>query len=80
LDLDVLDPNALPAVTYPQPRGLDWHDLSALMAPLLASPLLAGVSVADYNPTVTPISATPAASSGSWPTSSPDGSDDRRSI
>jgi arginase len=50
LDLDVLDPDALPAVTYPQPRGLDWHDLSALMDPLLASPLLAGVSVADYNP------------------------------
>jgi arginase len=50
LDLDVLDPEALPAVTYPQPRGLDWHGLSALMAPLLASPLLAGVSVADYNP------------------------------
>lgn len=50
LDLDVLDADALPAVTYPQPRGLDWHDLSALMAPLLASPLLAGVSVADYNP------------------------------
>ena len=50
LDLDVLDPEALPAVTYPQPRGLDWHDLSALLAPLLASPLLAGVSVADYNP------------------------------
>jgi arginase len=50
LDLDVLDTDALPAVTYPQPRGLDWHDLSALMAPLLTSPLLAGVSVADYNP------------------------------
>jgi arginase len=50
LDLDVLDAGALPAVTYAQPRGLDWHDLSALMAPLLASPLLAGVSVADYNP------------------------------
>jgi arginase len=50
LDLDVLDIDALPAVTYPQPYGLDWQDLSALMAPLLTSPLLAGVSVADYNP------------------------------
>jgi len=50
LDLDVLDADALPAVTYPQPRGVDWPDLSALMAPLLASPLLAGVSVTDYNP------------------------------
>jgi arginase len=50
LDLDVLDTHALPSVTYRQPRGLDWHDLSAMMAPLLASPVLAGVSVADYNP------------------------------
>jgi arginase len=50
LDLDVLDADAMPAVTYPQRGGLDWPDLSALMAPLLASTLLAGLSVADYNP------------------------------
>jgi arginase len=50
LDLDVLDEAALPAVTYPQPGGLDWPGLAAVLAPLLASPALAGVSIADYNP------------------------------
>jgi arginase len=50
LDLDVLDEAALPAVTYPQPLGLDWDELVALARPLAAAPNLIGVSVADYNP------------------------------
>jgi arginase len=50
LDLDVLDEAALPAVTYPQPLGLDWDELVALARPLAAAPNLAGVSVADFNP------------------------------
>jgi arginase len=50
LDLDVLDDEALPAVTYPQPRGLDWDAFVALVRPLLASDALIGVSVADFNP------------------------------
>jgi arginase family enzyme len=50
LDLDVLDETALPAVTYPQPLGLDWDELVALARPLAAAPDLAGVSVADFNP------------------------------
>ena len=50
LDLDVLDERALPAVTYPQPAGLDWHAATAQLTPLAASPTLAGVSVADFNP------------------------------
>jgi arginase family enzyme len=50
LDLDVLDETALPAVTYPQPLGLDWDELVALARPLAAAPNLAGVSVADFNP------------------------------
>jgi arginase len=50
LDLDVLDETALPAVTYPQPRGLDWDELVTLVRPLAAAPNLAGVSVADFNP------------------------------
>jgi arginase len=50
LDLDVLDEAALPAVTYPQPLGLDWDELVALTRPLAAAPNLVGVSVADYNP------------------------------
>jgi arginase len=50
LDLDVLDESALPAVSYPQPLGLDWEELVALARPLAAAPNLVGVSVADFNP------------------------------
>ena len=49
LDLDALDETALPAVSYPQPDGLGWDDLHALLAPLLAAPELIGVSVADFD-------------------------------
>ena len=50
LDLDVLDECVLPAVSYPQPLGLDWDELVALARPLVAAPGLLGVSVADFNP------------------------------
>lgn len=50
LDLDVLDDGVLPAVSYPQPLGLDWDELVALLRPLVAAPNLLGVSVADFNP------------------------------
>ncbi len=50
LDLDVLDEDALPAVTYPQPMGLGWDELVALLRPLLAAPGVTGVSVADLQP------------------------------
>jgi arginase family enzyme len=50
LDLDVLDERVLPAVSYPQPLGLDWDELVALVRPLVAAPNLLGVSVADFNP------------------------------
>ena len=50
LDLDVLDESVLPAVSYPQPLGLDWEELVALLQPLVAAPNLLGVSVADFNP------------------------------
>lgn len=50
LDLDVLDEGVLPAVSYPQPLGLDWDELVALMRPLVAAPNLLGLSVADFNP------------------------------
>lgn len=54
LDLDVLDAESLPAVTYPQPNGLDWDQLAAVMDPLGRSPLLLGVSVADFRPDLDP--------------------------
>jgi arginase len=50
IDLDALDEAALPAVSYPQPRGLDWESFVALARPLLASDALVGTSVADFNP------------------------------
>ena len=49
LDLDVLDQRELPAVSYPQPQGLSWDELVELVAPLLASPDLAGISLADLD-------------------------------
>jgi arginase len=50
LDLDVLDEDVLPAVSYPQPLGLDWDELIELARPLVTAPNLLGVSVADFNP------------------------------
>ena len=38
LDLDVLDPHALPAVTYPQPGGPGWEQLALALEPLARSP------------------------------------------
>jgi arginase len=54
LDLDVLDPESLPAVTYPQPGGLDWDQLATTLKPLARSPQLLGVSVADFRPDLDP--------------------------
>lgn len=50
LDLDVLDESVMPAVSYPQPLGLDWDELVALAWPLVAAPNLLGISIADFNP------------------------------
>jgi arginase len=54
VDLDVLDPVALPAVSYPQPAGPDWAQLAGLLAPLARSPRLLGVSIADFRPDLDP--------------------------
>ena len=50
LDVDVLDEVAMPATDYLMPAGLDWDELAELLAPLGASPALAGVSLACLNP------------------------------
>ena len=50
LDLDVLDASAMTAVTYPQPHGLDWDALAQLLAPLVRSRALIGMSVSDLEP------------------------------
>jgi arginase family enzyme len=49
LDLDVVDPADLPAVTYPEPDGLPWADLIALVTPLARADRLLGMSVTDLN-------------------------------
>jgi arginase len=50
LDVDVLDEQAFPATDYLMPGGLSRDELTGLMRPLLASPALAGLSLACYNP------------------------------
>jgi arginase len=50
LDVDVLDEVAMPATDYLMPAGLEWDELEELLAPLGASPALAGVSLACLNP------------------------------
>ena len=50
LDVDVLDELAFPATDYLMPGGLTVAELGQLIRPLLASPALAGVSLACYNP------------------------------
>lgn len=54
LDLDVLDRQALPAVSYPQPGGLDWHELADLLEPLVTSERVVGMSVADLRADLDP--------------------------
>jgi arginase len=50
VDLDVLDQEALPAVSYRQRGGLDWDELERLLRPLASDPRLMGASIADFNP------------------------------
>jgi arginase len=50
LDVDVLSAEAMPATDYPQPGGLEWEELAALLAPLAASEGLVGFSLGCYNP------------------------------
>ncbi|WP_433133489.1 arginase family protein [Micromonospora sp. CA-240977] len=49
LDLDVVDPRDLPAVTYPEPDGPRWADVIALVTPLARADRLLGMSVTDLN-------------------------------
>jgi len=54
VDLDVLDPRSLSAVTYPQRGGLDWDQFAAVLEPLAQSPQLLGLSLADFRPDLDP--------------------------
>jgi arginase len=48
-DVDVLDPDEL-AVDAPQPDGLHWGELAALLRPLVHDPACLGITLACYNP------------------------------
>lgn len=52
LDLDVLSEHEMPAVDYPNPRGLTVEQLRAVLVPAFASPRLIGASVVILNPTL----------------------------
>lgn len=54
LDLDVLATEALPAVQYQQPGGLEWAELEALTEAALRVPGLAGWNITIYNPDLDP--------------------------
>ena len=50
LDWDVLDEAELPSADYLMPNGLGWDELVDVLAPLVRSPMLIGLSTACYNP------------------------------
>ena len=54
LDLDVLSARELPAVDYPQERGLTWDELLALLRPVLADERLLGADITILNPALDP--------------------------
>lgn len=54
LDADVLAAQAMPAVDSPNPGGLDFAQLRAMLAPLLASPDAVGMELTIFDPDLDP--------------------------
>ncbi|HWM35504.1 MAG TPA: arginase family protein, partial [Streptomyces sp.] len=54
IDLDVLSTEALPAVDYPQPGGLNWSQLELLTTTALRAPGCLGITLCIYNPDLDP--------------------------
>ena len=54
LDVDVLDPAVMPAVDSPDPGGLAWTDLHALLVSLVAHPSAVGLEVTVFDPDLDP--------------------------
>ena len=50
LDVDVLNPEIMPAVDSPDPGGLSPVELTALLRPLLAAPIVSGMQITIYDP------------------------------
>ncbi|WP_200957167.1 arginase family protein [Lysobacter sp. Root690] len=54
VDADVLAQRVMPAVDSPNPDGLDFEQLRALLAPLLASPKAIGMELTIFDPELDP--------------------------
>ena len=54
LDVDVLDPELMPAVDSPTPGGLDIDELVTTLGILLASPRSVGLDVTVFDPDLDP--------------------------
>lgn len=54
LDVDVLDPDLMPAVDSPEPGGLGWEELAGLLIPLARHPKALGMEVTIYDPELDP--------------------------
>ena len=50
LDVDVLDPNIMPAVDSPDPGGLSYIELISLLEPLMSHPLCSGMEITILDP------------------------------
>lgn len=54
LDADTLDAALMPAVDTPEPGGLTFEELTALLRALLASPLAIGLEITVFDPDLDP--------------------------
>jgi arginase len=54
VDVDVLDPDVMPAVDTPTPGGLTIQELIDLLLPLLRSDLAVGLQIAVFDPDLDP--------------------------
>jgi arginase len=54
VDADVLDPEVMPAVDSPEPGGLGYGELAALLRALTASELAAGMELTIFDPDLDP--------------------------
>ena len=54
VDADVLDAATMPAVDSPEPGGLSFDDLTALLAALVAAPSAVGMEVTILDPDLDP--------------------------
>ena len=56
-DVDALDNEVMPAVDSPQPGGLTYAELAALLVPLLRSPQVVGLDITILDPSLDPTGA-----------------------